>query len=203
MVRSCSLRGCAALQGIYRVFCRCIHCTLRSDYFFSFWILLWRLWHKNFNAQSVKLHCYWFCIYVFNFIFLSILLFESSHKILLCQYLITWVNCIFLLKIQHYIVSMYWFHAINQLPKYYNLILSWFLRSYVFVLQEAVAIGVDSLGFDLRICSGRQVQTLRFSFDTQVSFCFSKFQFFLFFLGYFCYQNFVKMDFITRSSKKK
>ncbi|RRT49868.1 hypothetical protein B296_00052078 [Ensete ventricosum] len=25
--------------------------------------------------------------------------------------------------------------------------------------QEAVVIGVDSLGFDLRICSGRQVQT--------------------------------------------
>nr|XP_018681330.1 PREDICTED: uncharacterized protein At3g49140-like isoform X4 [Musa acuminata subsp. malaccensis] len=35
--------------------------------------------------------------------------------------------------------------------------------------QEAVVIGVDSLGFDLRICSGRQVQTLRFAFGTQAT----------------------------------
>ena len=34
--------------------------------------------------------------------------------------------------------------------------------------QEAVIIGVDSLGFDMRICSGTQVQTLRFGFDARV-----------------------------------
>ncbi|KAJ8476896.1 hypothetical protein OPV22_020623 [Ensete ventricosum] len=36
-------------------------------------------------------------------------------------------------------------------------------------VEEAVVIGVDSLGFDLRVCSGRQVQTLRFSFSTQAT----------------------------------
>lgn len=36
------------------------------------------------------------------------------------------------------------------------------------VLQEAAIIGVDSLGFDLRICSGTQIQTLRFGFNTRV-----------------------------------
>nr|XP_009401021.1 PREDICTED: uncharacterized protein At3g49140-like isoform X1 [Musa acuminata subsp. malaccensis] len=36
-------------------------------------------------------------------------------------------------------------------------------------VEEAVVIGVDSLGFDLRICSGRQVQTLRFAFGTQAT----------------------------------
>ncbi|THU50194.1 hypothetical protein C4D60_Mb06t17540 [Musa balbisiana] len=36
-------------------------------------------------------------------------------------------------------------------------------------VEEAVVIGVDSLGFDLRVCSGRQVQTLRFSFATQAT----------------------------------
>ncbi|XP_048325613.1 uncharacterized protein At3g49140 isoform X2 [Ziziphus jujuba] len=35
--------------------------------------------------------------------------------------------------------------------------------------QEAVLIGVDSLGFDLRICSGTQVETVRFSFDTRAT----------------------------------
>ncbi|PON58212.1 FMN-binding split barrel [Parasponia andersonii] len=36
-------------------------------------------------------------------------------------------------------------------------------------VEEAVIIGVDSLGFDLRICSGTQVQTLRFAFDTRAT----------------------------------
>ncbi|CAL9119964.1 unnamed protein product [Musa textilis] len=36
-------------------------------------------------------------------------------------------------------------------------------------VEEVVVIGVDSLGFDLRVCSGRQVQTLRFSFATQAT----------------------------------
>ncbi|KAL2249030.1 UNVERIFIED_CONTAM: hypothetical protein Sindi_2376700 [Sesamum indicum] len=35
--------------------------------------------------------------------------------------------------------------------------------------QECVLIGVDSLGFDLRVCSGRQVQTLRFAFKKRAS----------------------------------
>lgn len=35
-------------------------------------------------------------------------------------------------------------------------------------LQEAALIGVDSLGFDLKVCSGTQVQTLRFAFNSQV-----------------------------------
>ncbi|CAN0891775.1 Uncharacterized protein At3g49140 [Linum grandiflorum] len=33
-------------------------------------------------------------------------------------------------------------------------------------VEEAEAISVDSLGFDLRVCSGTQVQTLRFAFKT-------------------------------------
>lgn len=37
------------------------------------------------------------------------------------------------------------------------------------LLQEAVLIGVDSLGFDLRVCCGTQIQTLRFAFNTRVS----------------------------------
>ncbi|KAL5567883.1 hypothetical protein UlMin_024458 [Ulmus minor] len=36
-------------------------------------------------------------------------------------------------------------------------------------VEEATLIGVDSLGFDLRICAGTQVQTLRFSFDTRAT----------------------------------
>ncbi|XP_020107016.1 uncharacterized protein At3g49140-like isoform X4 [Ananas comosus] len=35
--------------------------------------------------------------------------------------------------------------------------------------QEAAVIGVDSLGFDLRVCSGTQVQTLRFAFNHQAT----------------------------------
>ena len=35
-------------------------------------------------------------------------------------------------------------------------------------MQEAAVIGVDCLGFDLRVCSGTQVQTLRFAFPTKV-----------------------------------
>ncbi|KAM2730730.1 hypothetical protein EV1_001953 [Malus domestica] len=37
------------------------------------------------------------------------------------------------------------------------------------ILQEAVLIGVDSLGFDLRVCSGTQVQTLRFALNTRAT----------------------------------
>ncbi|KAG8390347.1 hypothetical protein BUALT_Bualt01G0074100 [Buddleja alternifolia] len=36
-------------------------------------------------------------------------------------------------------------------------------------VEECVLIGVDSLGFDLRVCSGTQVQTLRFAFKKRVS----------------------------------
>ncbi|KAL0358923.1 UNVERIFIED_CONTAM: hypothetical protein Sangu_0741700 [Sesamum angustifolium] len=35
--------------------------------------------------------------------------------------------------------------------------------------QECVLIGVDSLGFDVRVCSGIQVQTLRFAFKKRAS----------------------------------
>ncbi|XP_020107014.1 uncharacterized protein At3g49140-like isoform X2 [Ananas comosus] len=36
-------------------------------------------------------------------------------------------------------------------------------------VEEAAVIGVDSLGFDLRVCSGTQVQTLRFAFNHQAT----------------------------------
>ena len=36
-------------------------------------------------------------------------------------------------------------------------------------VEEAAIIGVDCLGFDLRLCSGTQVQTLRFAFPTKAS----------------------------------
>ncbi|KAK3037242.1 hypothetical protein RJ639_030135 [Escallonia herrerae] len=36
-------------------------------------------------------------------------------------------------------------------------------------VEDAAIISVDSLGFDLRICSGAQVQTLRFAFDKRAS----------------------------------
>ncbi|KAM1232192.1 hypothetical protein ACFX13_042774 [Malus domestica] len=36
-------------------------------------------------------------------------------------------------------------------------------------VEEAVLIGVDSLGFDLRVCSGTQVQTLRFAHNTRAT----------------------------------
>ncbi|KAF5947335.1 hypothetical protein HYC85_013292 [Camellia sinensis] len=36
-------------------------------------------------------------------------------------------------------------------------------------VEEATLIGVDALGFDLRICSGTQVQTLRFTFNKRAS----------------------------------
>ncbi|PIN16281.1 Ubiquitinyl hydrolase 1 [Handroanthus impetiginosus] len=36
-------------------------------------------------------------------------------------------------------------------------------------VEECALIGVDSLGFDLRICSGAQVQTLRFAFKKRAS----------------------------------
>ncbi|KAM7499712.1 hypothetical protein LguiA_024126 [Lonicera macranthoides] len=36
-------------------------------------------------------------------------------------------------------------------------------------VEEVALIGVDSLGFDLRVCSGAQVQTLRFSFGKRAS----------------------------------
>ncbi|TVU24696.1 hypothetical protein EJB05_27149, partial [Eragrostis curvula] len=36
-------------------------------------------------------------------------------------------------------------------------------------VEEAAVIGVDCLGFDLRVCSGTQLQTLRFAFPTKAS----------------------------------
>lgn len=36
-------------------------------------------------------------------------------------------------------------------------------------VEEAVINGIDSLGFDVRVCSGTQVQTLRFAFDTRAT----------------------------------
>nr|GEX45034.1 hypothetical protein [Tanacetum cinerariifolium] len=36
-------------------------------------------------------------------------------------------------------------------------------------VEEVALIGVDSLGFDLRACSGRQVETLRFAFKNRAS----------------------------------
>lgn len=36
-------------------------------------------------------------------------------------------------------------------------------------VEECALIGVDSLGFDLRVCSGRQLQTLRFPFKKRAS----------------------------------
>ncbi|XP_052188078.1 uncharacterized protein At3g49140-like [Diospyros lotus] len=35
--------------------------------------------------------------------------------------------------------------------------------------EEAALIGIDTLGFDLRICSGTQVQTLRFTFNARAT----------------------------------
>ncbi|KAF5179557.1 Pentatricopeptide repeat (PPR) superfamily protein [Thalictrum thalictroides] len=35
--------------------------------------------------------------------------------------------------------------------------------------EEAILIGVDSLGFDLRICSGKQVENLRFGFNSKAN----------------------------------
>ncbi|KNA07068.1 hypothetical protein SOVF_175310 [Spinacia oleracea] len=42
-------------------------------------------------------------------------------------------------------------------------------RSKGLQVEEASLIGVDSRGFDLRVCSGTQVQTLRFAFISQAS----------------------------------
>ncbi|XP_074281733.1 uncharacterized protein At3g49140-like [Silene latifolia] len=36
-------------------------------------------------------------------------------------------------------------------------------------VEEASLIGIDALGFDLRVCSGTQVQTLRFTFNSQAT----------------------------------
>ncbi|KAL0400684.1 UNVERIFIED_CONTAM: hypothetical protein Slati_4098300 [Sesamum latifolium] len=36
-------------------------------------------------------------------------------------------------------------------------------------VEECALLGVDSLGFDLRVCSGTQVQTLRFAFKKRAS----------------------------------
>ncbi|XP_071929470.1 uncharacterized protein At3g49140 isoform X2 [Coffea arabica] len=36
-------------------------------------------------------------------------------------------------------------------------------------VEEVALIGVDSIGFDLRVCSGTQVQTLRFAFNKRAS----------------------------------
>ncbi|XP_026443972.1 uncharacterized protein At3g49140-like [Papaver somniferum] len=43
------------------------------------------------------------------------------------------------------------------------------LRVKGFPIEEATIISVDSLGFDLRVCSGTQVQTLRFAFSTRAT----------------------------------
>ncbi|XP_021765009.1 uncharacterized protein At3g49140-like [Chenopodium quinoa] len=42
-------------------------------------------------------------------------------------------------------------------------------RSKGLQVEEASLIGVDSRGFDLRVCSGTQVQTLRFAFTSQAT----------------------------------
>ncbi|PWA57891.1 pentatricopeptide repeat (PPR) superfamily protein [Artemisia annua] len=42
-------------------------------------------------------------------------------------------------------------------------------RSKGIQVEEVSLIGVDSLGFDLRACSGRQVETLRFAFKNRAS----------------------------------
>ncbi|GJY30155.1 putative ribonuclease H-like domain-containing protein [Tanacetum coccineum] len=42
-------------------------------------------------------------------------------------------------------------------------------RSKGLQVEEVAVIGVDSLGFDVRVCSGRQVQTLRFAFKKRAS----------------------------------
>lgn len=36
-------------------------------------------------------------------------------------------------------------------------------------VEEATLIGIDSLGFDLRVCSGTQIQTLRFAYNTRAT----------------------------------
>ncbi|KAL3755698.1 hypothetical protein ACJRO7_002708 [Eucalyptus globulus] len=36
-------------------------------------------------------------------------------------------------------------------------------------VEEAMITGVDALGFDVRICSGTQIQTLRFAFETRAT----------------------------------
>ncbi|WOL12665.1 hypothetical protein Cni_G21432 [Canna indica] len=43
------------------------------------------------------------------------------------------------------------------------------MRQKGILVEEAVVVGLDSLGFDLRVCAGRQVQTLRFAFETQAT----------------------------------
>ncbi|KAL5203845.1 hypothetical protein ABZP36_008716 [Zizania latifolia] len=42
-------------------------------------------------------------------------------------------------------------------------------RCKVIQVEEAAVIGVDCLGFDLRVCSGTQVQTLRFAFPAKAT----------------------------------
>lgn len=37
-----------------------------------------------------------------------------------------------------------------------------------FCLQEVKLIGIDSLGFDLRLCAGAKIESLRFAFSTRV-----------------------------------
>uniref|UniRef100_A0A5B6YK02 FMN-binding split barrel n=2 Tax=Davidia involucrata TaxID=16924 RepID=A0A5B6YK02_DAVIN len=43
------------------------------------------------------------------------------------------------------------------------------LRCKGIQVEEAALIGIDTLGFDMRVCSGTQVQTLRFAFRKQAS----------------------------------
>jgi hypothetical protein len=38
-----------------------------------------------------------------------------------------------------------------------------------FCLQEVKLIGIDSLGFDLRLCAGAKIESLRFAFSTRAT----------------------------------
>ncbi|KAJ0043441.1 hypothetical protein Pint_17551 [Pistacia integerrima] len=49
-------------------------------------------------------------------------------------------------------------------------------RSKGIQVEEAALIAVDSLGFDLRVCSGTQIQTLRFAFKTRGGLALSSYQ---------------------------
>ncbi|XWS37885.1 hypothetical protein CRYUN_Cryun19dG0083900 [Craigia yunnanensis] len=42
-------------------------------------------------------------------------------------------------------------------------------KSYENQLAEVAIISVDSLGFDLRVCCGTQIQTLRFAFNARAT----------------------------------
>ncbi|PKI63500.1 hypothetical protein CRG98_016167 [Punica granatum] len=42
-------------------------------------------------------------------------------------------------------------------------------RSKGIQVEEAMITGIDALGFDMRVCSGTQLQTLRFAFETRAT----------------------------------